>query len=87
MTVRYAVTFEFDLQPPITHRGTVSAGKAHTVIARAVKEATRAHPGLRWTSMVCVLLERLDAATDSEPLESECDSSSVPADVRPAVEA
>jgi hypothetical protein len=71
MKVRYAVTFEFDLNPPITHRGTVSAGKAHTVVARAVKEATTAHPGLRWSSMVCVLLERLDQEESVESPQVE----------------
>lgn len=66
MTVRYAVTLEFDRNPPITHRGIVSATVAATCFARAVREAVAAHPGLRWTSMVCVLLERLDAPDELE---------------------
>jgi hypothetical protein len=64
MQVRYAVTFEFDTQPPITHRGTVAASTMPTCFARAARDAVRAHPGLKWSSMACVLLERLDAATD-----------------------
>ncbi len=60
MKVRYAVTFEFDSLPPITHRGTVSGSKATTCFVRAVGDAIQAHPGLHWGSMVCVLLERLD---------------------------
>lgn len=62
MTVHYAVTFEFDQQPPITHRGTVAARQAQTVVSRAVKDAMKAHPGLRWSSLVVVLLERDQAS-------------------------
>jgi hypothetical protein len=58
MTVTYAVTFEFDLQPPITHRGTVAGSTARTVVVRAMKEALAAHPGLRWSSVVVVVLGR-----------------------------
>jgi hypothetical protein len=58
--VRYQVTFEFETSPPKTHRGTVAASSMPTCFARAAREAAKAHPGLRWTSMVCVLLERLD---------------------------
>lgn len=60
MTVKYAVTFEFETQPPVTHRGTVSGSRATTVVKRAVDEAVSAHPGLNWSSMVCVLLERVE---------------------------
>ncbi len=63
MRVRYAVTFEFDTQSPITHRGTVAAATMPTCFARAARDAARAHPGLKWSSMTCVLLERLDATT------------------------
>jgi len=66
MTVRYAVTLEFDRNPPITHRGIVSATVAATCFARAVREAVAAHPGLRWTSMVCVLLERMDQVPETD---------------------
>ncbi len=62
MTVEYAVTFEFDMAPPITHRGTVVASVTPALFARATRQAIKANPGLRWTSMVCVLLERLDTA-------------------------
>ncbi len=60
MKVRYAVTFEFEKQAPISHRGTVVASGMPTCFARATRDAQRAHPGLRSSSMVCVLLERLD---------------------------
>jgi hypothetical protein len=62
MTLEYAVTFEFSEAPPITHRCTVAAVSAHTVCARAVREAVAAHPGLRWSSLVVVLLERVQKA-------------------------
>lgn len=60
MTVRYAVTFEFDTRPPLTHRGTVKAWAASTCAARATKEAQKVLGPINWSSMVCVLLERLD---------------------------
>jgi hypothetical protein len=62
MRVRYSVTFEFDVAPPITYQGTVAATSMPTCFARATREAVKAHPGLRWSSMVCVLLERVEAA-------------------------
>jgi hypothetical protein len=60
MTVHYAVTFEFDLRAPITHKGTVSASSAATCVARAVREAQKAAKPVAWTSVVCVLLDRAD---------------------------
>ena len=75
MTVKYSVTFEFDLAAPIEHRGTVVASSMPTCFARATREASRAHPGLHWTSMVCVLLERVsetrhenDAPGEDDPI-------------------
>jgi hypothetical protein len=63
MRVNYAVTFEFETQPPLTHRGTVAASSAATCVARATREAQKALRPVRWSSAVCVLLERLpDAA-------------------------
>lgn len=68
MTVKYAVSFEFDIKPPVTARGTVSGGSASACVARATRAAVKANPGLRWTSLVCVLLERID---DSSPKEDK----------------
>ena len=59
MTVKYAVTFEFDTQPPKTHRGTVAASSGATCVARAVRESQKALRPVGWSSMNCVLLERL----------------------------
>jgi hypothetical protein len=59
MTVRFSCSFEFDLAAPVTYRGTVVASSMPTCFARAARQAAKAHPGLHWTSMVVVLLERL----------------------------
>jgi len=59
MRVRYAVTFEFDTRPPLTHRGTIAASSTATCVARATRIAQRILRPVNWTSAVCVLLERL----------------------------
>lgn len=60
MRIKYAVTFEFSNRPPDTHRGIVEAGQAHVCAARAIKSARAALRPINWSSLVCVLLERLD---------------------------
>jgi hypothetical protein len=65
MRVRYAVTFEFETRPPLTHRGEVEGGFAHTCVMRATREAQRRLKPINWSSMVCVLLERLDKDPDT----------------------
>lgn len=60
MRAKYAVTFEFETRAPETHRGVVSAGQAGTCMSRAVRKAQATLKPKNWTSMVCVLLERLD---------------------------
>ena len=59
MTCRYAVTFEFDMRPPLTHRGVVEGGRAQTCVARATKLAQTASS--LSAGPQCVLLERLEA--------------------------
>lgn len=66
MRAKYSVTFEFDSQPPKTHRGIVSAGQASTCMSRAVRQAQAALKPKNWASMVCVILERLDRAEEAE---------------------
>jgi hypothetical protein len=58
MTVVFAVTYEFATRPPLTFRGTVTAGREHVCAARAIKLARTALAPVNWTSVVCVLLER-----------------------------
>ena len=69
MTIRYAVTFEFETQPPMTHRGTVTASSMPTCFARAAKAAVKAHPGRTWSSMVCVLLERVESGQPADAVD------------------
>ena len=63
MKVKYAVTFEFLEKPPLTTTGVVASSSAGTCAARAVREAQEVLRPVRWTSLVCVLLERLDGGT------------------------
>jgi len=66
MTVNYAVTFEYDTKPPLTHRGQVAASSVPTCVARAVRTSQKAlRPGT-WSSVVCVLLERVSDETVKE---------------------
>ncbi len=74
MKVKYSVSFEFLRQPTVTHRGVVSGGRVHTCVQRATKEAQAALRPVGWSSMVCVLLERLDVdpvAEDDNTDEAE----------------
>jgi hypothetical protein len=71
MTVKYSVTFEFPMRPPLTHRGIVEAGQVHVCMARATKEAKRLLRPVAWSSVVCVLLERVGESKETEELEPE----------------
>lgn len=71
MTVRYSVSFEFEVRPPTTHRGTIAASTVATCVSRATREAQRVLRPVKWTSMVVVLLERLSGDKDKEELEAE----------------
>jgi hypothetical protein len=74
MTVHYAVTFEFEHRPPLTHRGMVTAGKASTCAHRALTAAQKAVRPVGWTSLSFVVLERtyewsteLDTSEEDQP--------------------
>ena len=75
MTVRYAVTFEFDTRPPATHRGTVAGSAAATCVARATRLAQKALRPVGWSSMVCVLLERADEGKADPAIGKSTDAS------------
>jgi hypothetical protein len=64
MTVHYVVTFEFETRSPVTARGTIAGAKASTCVSRAVKDAQRALRPSGWTSLVCVLLDRLETTAE-----------------------
>lgn len=59
MKIKYAVTFEFMVNPPITVRGETEANSIRTCAARALDRATDSNPGLKWSS-ISILLERID---------------------------
>lgn len=74
MTVTYSVSFEFADRPPLTHRGTVEARQSHVCVARATKAAHQTLRPRNWTSLVCVLLERVEEApqvVDPPPADVE----------------
>lgn len=78
MLVTYAVTFEFESRPPLTHRGTVVASQVGTCVARATRNAQKALRAQGWSSLVVVLLERVQDEkhdrTTAEPEPAESDS-------------
>lgn len=59
MKVKYAVTFEFESQPPLTHRGEIEATTIGTCARRAIEAAQKVHAGVHWSSLNFVALERL----------------------------
>lgn len=63
--LKYSVTFEFPVKPPLTHRGVVVATTGATCAARAIRQAQKALRPINWSSMVYVALERLDAAPEA----------------------
>ena len=65
----FPVSFEFDVRPVLTHRGTVTASSYGNLVARAMKEAQKVLRPVNARSMVCVLLERVPAA--GEVIEPE----------------
>ena len=71
MKIRYAVTFEFPMRPPMTHRGTAEAAKVHTCVSRAIQDAQKALRPQSWASMNCVVLERLDSEPEVEDETAE----------------
>ena len=66
MTIRYAVTFEFLMKPPLTHRGTIAASSLGTIASRALREAQKALRPVNWSSCVFVALERVSEAGTGE---------------------
>jgi hypothetical protein len=68
MRVRHSVSFEFPTRAPVTHRGEVSGTTSEACMRRAIRRPDEPWKLVSWTSVVCVLLERLDqpAGFDSE---------------------
>jgi hypothetical protein len=57
MKCSYSITFEFQLEPPITEKGISKGSSLRTIVARAVDDATTKNPNVHWTSVV-VLIQR-----------------------------
>jgi hypothetical protein len=51
----YSVSFEYDLAPVMTHRGSVSASSAGSAARQALKEARCTLKPRGWRSVVVVL--------------------------------
>ena len=69
-TWQYAVSWEFDVRPVLTHKGTVTASSYGNLVARATKAAQKACRPVNARSVVCVLLERLDMAREPDELDA-----------------
>ena len=54
MDFHYSVTFEFEMRPPLTHKGTLAASSGATCASRAVRAAQKALRPVGWTSVVCL---------------------------------
>jgi hypothetical protein len=61
ITLRYAVTFEYQSDAPETIRGEIDVSNPSLGVRRAFEAAKRAYPHRRWSSVV-VLLERPEEA-------------------------
>ena len=70
LRLKYSVSFEFDLRPPLTHTGIIEGWAASTCARRAIEEAQEVLRPVNWTSMVCVFLERLSALDDEAPQDA-----------------
>lgn len=51
----FAVTFEFDTDPPVTERGQVGAGTLQVACYRAIKAAKKARPRTKASSVVILV--------------------------------
>jgi hypothetical protein len=69
MTIRYAVTYEFETRPPVTHTGTVAGSQVATCARRAIEEAQLVLRPVNWSSMVFVVLERAHMRAEHPPAE------------------
>jgi hypothetical protein len=65
MKCHYSVSFEFEIRPPSTFTGVVEGFTAGTCARRAVEEAQKVLKPINWTSLVCVLLDRVEDPDES----------------------
>ena len=55
MKARYTLCFEFEEAAPVVETGLVEASGARKLVWRAVDDAIRKSPGLRWQSLSITL--------------------------------
>ena len=70
MTLRYAVTLEFQNQPPLTSRGVLEVANPRLGARRAVEATFRDYPNRQWASL-SILLEREPDQDEDELDEPE----------------
>lgn len=82
MTLKYAVSFEFEMRPPVTHRGEVTASSPSAAARRAVLAAQTALRPVNWSSFLFVALERVDRrdGDDAEAIVDERSDTHAPAE-------
>ena len=70
MTIEYAVTFEFELRPPVTHRGVVMAGSLAAAAAKAIRVAKKTCRPVNPCSMnfVALSITKTPRAQTPEPI-------------------
>lgn len=74
MIAKCKVTFEYEVRPPDTWSGKISATGPHTIVGRATKKAATEIKPRNWTSMVVVITERSGNVSES----TEADSTAAP---------
>ena len=74
MRVAYSVTYEFPERAPLTHRGVIAGAQEATCVSRAIRQARRVLRPRCWSSVVCVLLGRLDDEVDAAEGQSTEDA-------------
>lgn len=55
--MRYALTLEHDVKPPVTVRGDYPGEDEEKAMRRALATALKAHPRFNWSSL-CLTLEK-----------------------------
>ena len=60
MRATVSVSFEFMERAPVTWRGELIGIRPETIFYRAIKLARRELKPINWSSVVCVILERVD---------------------------
>lgn len=71
MTLDYVCTFEFEMDPPRTHKGKVQASSVQACARIAVTETKNTFPNSQWSSVVVVLTREGLLDAKAGPKESD----------------